>query len=208
MVKVAAASLVIFTQVHASVVAIDPKGTYREASDDPEATDSVAIELASVGIEGGDLVTLRALGDYAIGVDGEDSVNNMLGVFSSSDRLLGPSERYRLPDAIDVSQDVDGRSIDLATPNDADIVEDFSIAPFPPYNLEEVTIRVPEQALYLFVSSADSFFSDNMDPDGDFALDIRVVPIPGALVLFGTGLWLLLPSVFSRRNAAGLPIRG
>ncbi len=199
-ITVAVGPLMIESQVEPSVVSIDPKGTYRQALSDPGATDSVAIELADLGITGGDLVTLRALGDYAVCTECDDNLNNMLGVFSSSDRLLNASVRHRLPDAIAVNQDVEGRFIGLDTRSDADIIEDFSIAPFPPFVLEEVTVRVPEQALYLFVSSADAFFSDNTDPDGDFALDIRIVPIPSALVLFGTALGLVLPRTLFRRT--------
>ena len=59
-------------------------------------------------------------------------------------------------------------------------------------------VEVPAGARFLFVSPADSFFSDNADPDGDFGIGITVVPEPSGLVLAGVGLAGLLGGVWRR----------
>jgi hypothetical protein len=50
-----------------------------------------------------------------------------------------------------------------------------------------VTVTVPAGAAFLFVSSLDSLYQDNTDPDGDYGVDIEVIG-PGSFVDLGQGL--------------------
>ena len=68
-----------------------------------------------------------------------------------------------------------------------DIAQDFFINPFP----SVTAVNIPADAMFLFAAANDSFYSDNRDPDRDFAVRIAAVnaaPEPSTLALVGLGL--------------------
>ena len=78
-------------------------------------------------------------------------------------------------------------AFDSIWPISTDIAQDFFINPFPLLTL----VTIPVDARFLFVSANDSFYSDNDDPDSDFAVRIDAVnaaPEPTTLALVGLGL--------------------
>ncbi|MBP0018763.1 MAG: PEP-CTERM sorting domain-containing protein [Cyanobacteria bacterium SBLK] len=168
-------------------IKVDPRETYLHLTSDPLALDTVAIDLASLGINGGDFITLEQLGDFSFRIanDSPDIITGMTGVFSTSAELLPSEFLNRVSGAIEFGNDVITTPLNLDF-NDNDIAEDFLIEG------EPFNIQVPDLAQYLFVAAKDQYWGDNGDPDNDFALRITTeqqsVPEPSTilgLLLFG-----------------------
>lgn len=182
------------TTALATTISLDPKSTYlRTSNNDMTAVNSIAIELASLGLSAGDYVRLELLGDYSQIPSGPDSAVNLSGVFSSTSTILGPSILNRIPDAIDAGADVfSAATFFQSLP--MDIAEDFAIT--------DTVLQIPTGAFYLFVAAHDSYYSDNSDPDGDYGVRItQVFPVslPGMTGLIGIGLVVF---VMLRRNGS------
>ncbi|NIT61742.1 MAG: T9SS type A sorting domain-containing protein [Aliifodinibius sp.] len=93
----------------------------------------------------------------------------MIGVFSSNDSLLDPSQPHRVPGAIDAGEDfTTSPTWNGGLPTD--IPEDFFI--------DSILIQVPDSASFIFVSAHDSWYNDNTDPDNDFAVDMQITSTP------------------------------
>ena len=155
-----------FAQVD-TTISIDPTAAYLRTNDDP-CLDAIPIELSTLSISGGDYLRLAQLGDFNNGPGG-DIYKRMIGVFSSNDSLLESSLLHRIPGAIDAGEDF------VTSPTyvgnlPTDIPEDFWI--------DTVIVQVPDSALFLFVSTHDSWYWDNSDPDSDFAVNIKITSPP------------------------------
>jgi hypothetical protein len=139
-----------------------------DALDAGGAEDAPAIDLVALGIAAGDFIKLEQFGGIQIGtlfVDGDPS---MVGVFSSTNALGPETDLNRVTGAIDAGVDViTGPTYFLGDPTD--IAEDFRINP-------SVIVQVPVGANYLFIAALDASYSDNTDPNGDFAVRISKVP--------------------------------
>ncbi len=183
------------------IVSLDPRGAYLRVNG--EATPgAVPIDLLAVGINPGDLITITRLGDFQRGNNApfnEDVFLDVTAVFSSSNTLGPPGALNRVAGAV-------GAGLDFVTVPTfvgglpTDVPEDFEVSNFDG-TITSVTLQVPPGARFLFVATADSFFSDNSDPDGDFGVQIAVVPEPSSLVLAGVGTVGFLGAVWRRRAA-------
>lgn len=130
-----------------------------------------ALPLASYGLAPGQTVRMAAVGDFDNGPGG-DVYYAQVAVFSSSPVLLAPSERYRVPGALGVGRNaVTGPTEPSGQPTD--IPEDF-------YVILGDTVVIPTGATHLFVAPAENYYVDNSDPDGDFAVEIRVLQVAAA----------------------------
>lgn len=165
-------------------IPVDPRITYLHLTNDPLALDTVAIDLASLGISGGDFITLEQLGDFSYRTvnNSPDIITGMTGVFSTSTELLPHEFLNRVPGAIEFGDDVITTPIESSF-DDNNIAEDFLIEGDP------FRIQVPDLAQYLFVAAKDQYWGDNGDPDNDFALRITTeepeqqsVPEPSTIV--------------------------
>ncbi len=159
-----------FAQVYAfdTTMSINPKETYLRINNDPGTLDAIPLELSVLGISAGDYLILQQLGDYDNGPGG-DIYTGMIGVFSSNDSLLDPSQPHRVPGAIDAGEDfTTSPTWNGGLPTD--IPEDFFI--------DSILIQVPDSASFIFVSAHDSWYNDNTDPDNDFAVDIQITSTP------------------------------
>ena len=159
-------------------IQIDPRSTYLHTSGDAGARASAPIDLASIGIRGGDYVRLEELGDFAGTSTAADQNRNMLGVFSSSSMLLASSLRHRVPGAINAGTDTISAATFIGT-EPTDIPEDFKI------NTADVggtVVQIPDLAKYLFVGPPDSFWGDNRDPDNDYSVRLTRLPFYGVTV--------------------------
>lgn len=161
--------------VHAATLSIDPSRTFLRTNNDA-ASSSIPIALGSLGFSGGDLIVIERLGDFKAGAAFTDTVATMIGVFSASSILLNSATLRRVQDARDAG--VDFITLPTAVGSLAtDIPEDFLIT-------STVIIRIPVGATHLFVAPSDSFYSDNTDPDGDYAVRIARAPALETLTLY------------------------
>ena len=142
-------------------------GFWIRDSRDAQAQPALIIDLASLGFVPGDMVRLERLGDFRFADNQPETAVFNAAVFSSTNVLLGPTVRNRVPGAISsgLAETVTMPTIDgLAT----DIPEDFAVG--------NTVVRIPVGARYLFFGVPDPFLGDNVDSDGNFA--IRVTPSP------------------------------
>jgi hypothetical protein len=164
------------------VVSLNPKATFIKVNSD-SALASTPLVLASLGIAPGDRIEIGLTGDFDFGPGGDDG-RSMIGIFSSSPTLLGPSVVQRVPDAIDAGVDV------FTSPTfngglRTDVSQDFRIstAAIP---ADSICIIVPAGATHLFLCSPDTLYQDNSDPDGDWGATIELLA-PCAADLDGNG---------------------
>lgn len=192
------------SEARATTITIDPLRTFLFTNNDPcnpwcgsgSVPNSIPIALGDLGISGGEFIQLERLGAFYDGTYGYgpdidtlslQTSTEMIGVFSSSGVLLGPDVLNRVPGAIDAG-------IPVVTWNtyfgnlSTDIPQDFRIA--------NTIVQVPLGANYLFVAAEDIYYSDNSDPDGDYAVRITQlwsVPEPSTFLLFLPAFVVLCP---------------
>ena len=188
--------VLVTTEAKAVTISIDPLRTFLFTNNDPwtgigSVQPSVPIALSTIGISAGDMIELDQLGDYYDGRDGYgagvntfalDTSTEMIGIFSSSATLLAPNLLDRVPDAIDAGLSVTSWNT-LFGNMSTDIPYDFRVA--------NTVVQVPFGATYLFIAAHDIYYSDNSDPDGDYAVTITRLsssaPVPENSAMFGLG---------------------
>jgi hypothetical protein len=169
----AALPLLLAGAATAQVVTIplDSRQAFLHVDSVDTAQPAPALPLANYGLAPGQTVRMAAVGDFDNGPGG-DQFYAQLAVFSSSPVLLAPSERYRVPGALGVGRNaVTGPTQPSGEPTD--IPEDF-------YVILGDTVVIPAGATHLFVAPAETYYIDNSDPDGDFAVEIRVLQVASA----------------------------
>lgn len=135
---------------------VNPRGTFLRTDQADSAEPPTIIPLSDCGVLCGNTVRLEQLGAY-VSCAG-DSRATMIGVFSTSNVVLGYDQPNRIPGAIRVPE-LDG----VVTPPTqlgvlpTDIVQDFVIRP-------EDTLTIPCNAQYLMLSPLDNCFADNAAP--------------------------------------------
>jgi len=153
-----------------TVIPLNPKATFLHTSSDPVPS-STPVSLAPLGITAGKCVRIRPVGDFDFGPAGDTGIG-CIGVFSASPTILAASLLHRVPDAIDAGTDYVSVSTFFGN-QPTDIAEDFTIAL--DGGQPETTVEVPAGAAWLFLSTADHYFSDNIDPDADWGVDLTLV---------------------------------
>ncbi len=153
-------------------ISIEPAATYLHVCDDPAAA-TAPISLEGLGIEPGDYICLDNEGYFAYTEDPNWVSYEYIAVFSSSSTLLGGSETYRVPGAIDAGEDIWTWATNNCNGENTDIPEDFQVAG------DGVIIRVPAGARYLFMCGHDSKYNDNWAPGGRCGVQISIVHVPG-----------------------------
>jgi hypothetical protein len=171
----------------ATTISIDPTRTFLTTAGDPwdggePVPGSLPIRLVDYGIAPGDVVLLEQLGDYYNGAEGYsgnvaslDTLTAMIGIFSTTDQLLTPNLLNRVPDAMDAGQYIATMNTLYGGAGNAGVPTDI------PYDfgIGANIFQIPNGAAYLFVAAHDVYYSDNSDPDLDFAVRItRITPVP------------------------------
>ena len=187
------------TSAGATTISIDPTRTFLMTAGDPwdgvgSVLGSLPIRLADYGIAPGDVVLLEQLGDYYNGAEGYsgnvaslDTDTAMIGIFSSTDELLAPNLLNRVPGALDAGQYIVTMNTLYGGAGNAGVPTDI------PYDIGigANIFQIPNGAAYLFVAAHDVYYSDNSDPDSDFAVRISritAVPEPTSGILLALGL--------------------
>lgn len=192
------------------LVPVDPGATYLRTSPlDPYARNTVPIDLFSFNLYPGDLIRLERVGAYnPFGQFNlwppSDTFEDMIGVFSSSPDLLPTNLVNRVAGAIDAGTDVD-TYVTWGDNLPRDINEDFWISSNSfwtgSYPDHSATLNIPTSARYLFVSALDSFYGDNDDPNGDYAVFITAVPEPSGIAVWAGTASLVLFAAIARAIA-------
>lgn len=186
--------LLIGTAARASAttitVPVNPTVSYYNATYAGGPPAASPLLLSALGFSAGDWITIEQLGDFAwSSAVLQDIGTSLLGVFSSSNVLLPVGTTNRVPGAVDAGEDADTNPFVDGT----DIPQDFAIGSVGFVgSAGNPTLQIPPGAAYLFVSALDSYYADNSDPDGDFAVRISSapapVPEPATILLLGSGL--------------------
>jgi hypothetical protein len=194
-VKAANGSVEIEVSVRGAYLYVDPR--------DSSGVESPGVaNLQSNGISVGDtiLITFEATVDRYGGSD-YDTLDYLIGVFSSSNQLLSVSEAERVPGAINAGDDFT-TSETWFSKESTDIPEDFEITPSTGF-----VIQVPQNAKYLFVSMLDSWYPDNTSPSSiAVTIDKQAGGFPMEYLLAALGIVaaiaiLVFFFVFKRRKA-------
>ena len=149
---------------------LDSQEGYLRLSSNDSGVDSAPVALSALGALPGQSLRMRGFGDMDNGPAG-DTILSLLGVYSSSSTILGPSLQFRIPGALEAGPDfVSAPTLTGALPTD--IPEDFRITSA---TQAEAVVEIPAGAQFLFVGNHDSQWFDNSDPDGDLGVEITVV---------------------------------
>ena len=105
----------------------------------------------------GDVITLSRKGAFQAGTALTDASTSLLAVFSGAAGLIKP-ETY-----LGTTSPIQGVPPNLPT----DVSEDFFVVS------GVTTMTIPAGAISLKFSPNDSFFQDNTDPNGDYAVEVR-----------------------------------
>lgn len=199
--------LFVTSEAKAVTISIDPLQTFLFTYNDPDwGTGSVAgttpIVLSDIGLSGGDLIQLEKLGDWydghagytGVDVAALDVMTEMVGVFSSSNELLAPDVLARVPGVL-------GTGAEYTTWNT--LYSNMTTDVYGDFRIDNTFLYIPFGATHLFVAAHDIYYSDNSDPDGDYAVritKIESVPEPSTLLLLISAL--LACGLFSKTRHA------
>ena len=156
-----------------TVIPLSPMATFYRTNQDPFATDAFSIPIQFFGVQAGDWLKLRCVGNWNSGPSG-DVLQDLVGCFASSGTLQPNTVQQR------VSGIAAGTSFTLPAGGTAignlpmEIGEDFWISRTG--FVTEVTVRVPAGGTDLFVCVPDTFYGDNSDPDANLGVEITLIP--------------------------------
>lgn len=153
-------------------ISLDPKRTFLRTSSFDPVNGTIPLELGALGFAPGDRIQLHRLGDWDNG-PGSDQFNFMIAVFSSSAELLPSNQQHRVPGAITAGVPlVTGTTHFEALPTD--IPEDFGVS-YPTIPDGTICVVIPSDATHIFVATLDSHYSDNADPNLDWAVELSLL---------------------------------
>lgn len=154
-------------------VPLESKATYLYTyNDSPTPPPALALDLAAYGFAAGDRIVLQVVGDVDNGPSG-DTFTFTMGLFSSSNTLLGNEQRYRVTGALASDGPAFVSSNTYFGNRPTDVAEDFGFD-----KPEGVVVTVPVGAHYLFLAKSDQLYGDNSDPDHDYGVLIGLAPVP------------------------------
>ena len=144
---------------------VNPKLSFFRTVNDPKALAPTFFILAELPFaDPSKPLLIEVFGDYRPNVATGDTRNILHGVFTRTPTALASNLQRRLPDAINAGAPViTGPTYHQSLPTD--IIEDFRIVPDA---TGKYRIRIPAGAEWVSLCVADSYYSDNDDPDGDF----------------------------------------
>ncbi len=155
---------------------LNSRGSYLQAKHGDAPLQPLVVSLAELGAAPGDTLRIARVGTFAdetLLKDGNDTP--LSGIFSATSEILGPSQRARVPGAVDAGPDVRTGYLKclliFCSFNSTDVSQDFRIDP-----QQGVDVAVPSGANYLIVAplSPEYWWSDNSG--FGFGVDVTVNP--------------------------------
>jgi hypothetical protein len=144
---------------------VNPKITFFRTANDAKALPPTFFILAELPFaDPAKPLTIEVFGDYRPNLATGDTRNVLHGVFTKTTTCLAANLQKRLPDALNAGAPViTGPTYHGSLPTD--IIEDFRIVPD---STGKFRIKIPAGAVWVSLCVADSYYSDNDDPDCDF----------------------------------------
>lgn len=146
--------------------------TFHRTNSDPNATVAWSLPIGAFGVQPGDWLKLRCVGDWNNGLSG-DVLRDMVGCFAATGVVLTPDNQNRLPQPIAAGPAFVPAGGTAVGNLPMDVDQDFWISRTG--YASELDIQVPPGTVHLFVCVPDSFHGDNSDADADLALEVTVI---------------------------------
>ncbi len=176
----AAAALGLCLPAQTFTFPLNPRATFlRTNSDSPVAP--LVVDLVGLGVAPGSWLRIGSTGGFRYVNGGQDGFRALVGVFSAGSTVLATNLQQRVPGAIAAGPAYPSANTYIGG-LPMDIPQDF----FCSRNgwADSVVVEVPGGATHLLLGVHDSLYNDNVDPNGDHAAVVTVVPTPP---LPGTG---------------------
>lgn len=159
-------------------IKIDPRQAFINGEANP--VDGEAINLSQLGINPGDKISIERFGYLSPYADpSNEYYGGLYATFSTDNTLLSNNNSFsgintvRVPGAIDTL--LPNGCIQCIS-NKIFFISDRQNQVNGGYN--GILVEVPANAKYLFIGVNDSYFGDNVDSNGDFAVGITKVLTP------------------------------
>jgi hypothetical protein len=151
-------------------VPLEPTATFLTADVHDHASFPTIVDLQQHGVAAGSKIKLKAYGNFLWNQGQSLQGNRAVAVFSTTSEVLPKSELHRVPGAIasDAPTYVTAPTFGGTA---TDIPEDFQVG--------DVVVTVPAGAQFLMIGADDIFWSDNLDPEADFHVDLLPFPLTG-----------------------------
>lgn len=147
---------------------LDPRATFLLVDTDPFALTPVVVDLAGRGINPGDKIRLEVLGGYSTGAGVADNAVSLTDfLFSSNSVVQAYNLKIRVTGAIASTAPAYISPVSKVNGLATDISQDFTTTASRP-----VTVTVPTGALFLLLGTADNFYGNHSDANGDYAVRI------------------------------------
>ena len=141
---------------------VDPTGSYLLRDPGDQEIPATSIALQALGVSGGDLLVLQAVGAFQFEPGLNDDAQSLVAVFSGPAGILMPGPANSVPPR--ETSPTCGNNIPT------DIAEDFNV----PYD-SSLTVQIPVGADAILFTPDDCLTSDNTDPNNDFGVEIDTI---------------------------------
>lgn len=154
------------------VFPLAPTNTFHRTNSDPGATNAWSLPIGAFGVQPGDWLKLRCVGDWNNGLSG-DVLKDLVGCFAATGVLLTPDNQNRLPQPIAAGPAFVPANGTAVGNLPMDIDQDFWISRTG--YATEFDVQIPPGTVHLFVGVPDSFHGDNTDADLDLGIEVTVI---------------------------------
>ena len=153
---------------------LNSRATYLRTNQDQQVAPLV-LDLAAIGAPPGSWLRVGTTGGFRYINGGQDGYRALCGVFSSDSTLLATNLQQRVPGAIAAGPSFASANTYYGS-LPMDVPQDFYCSRTG--WAENTVVQVPAGATHLFLGVHDSLYNDNVDPNGDYAAVVSLVPTP------------------------------
>ena len=153
---------------------LNPRATYLRANND-STLPPLVVDLAAANVQPGTWLRIGTTGGFRYINGGADDHQSLCAVFSAGATLLATNVQQRVPGAIAAGPAFASAGTYYGN-LPMDVPQDFFCSR--KSWATAVTVEVPAGATHLFLGVHDSLYLDNVDPNGDHAVVLSIVPTP------------------------------